>query len=254
MDTFTFPVCPVPYSNPLPPARSYGKSVIEWTSILAAAKPRQRYLYTKVSRNHARFHAFRVHCSGRVSARTQIDARVSTSDRGTRTNVQKPFDPLSAGRFDSGVFSLILKWWISAGGGRENPRIAPLHCRAIFIVPCFFFLFSFFFCFAITPICLLQLLDAVYVYFDPSFDKNNYVQLPSIAEMFRFPWISWEFTIDEIGESRVIRAVGGGASWRSQVVRHVPNVDAANVRFESGFRPRVMRMLIGSGYRRVPTA
>lgn len=42
--------------------------------------------------------------------------------------------------------------------------------------------------------------------------------------------------------------------WRSQIVRHVPNVDVANVRFESGSRPRVMRMLIGSGYRRVPTA
>lgn len=142
MDTFTFPVCPVPYSNPLPPARSYGKSVIEWTSILAAAKPRQRYLYTKVSRNHARFHAFRVHCSGRVSARTQIDARVSTSDRGTRTNVQKPFDPLSAGRFDSGVFSLILKWWISAGGeGESADRASPLSRH--FYCPLFFFPFFF---------------------------------------------------------------------------------------------------------------
>lgn len=140
MDTFTFPVCPVPYSNPLPPARSYGKSVIEWTSILAAAKPRQRYLYTKVSRNHARFHAFRVHCSGRVSARTQIDARVSTSDRGTRTNVQKPFDPLSAGRFDSGVFSLILKWWISAGGGGRI-RGSRLSIVAPFLLSPVFFSF-----------------------------------------------------------------------------------------------------------------
>lgn len=64
------------------------------------------------------------------------------------------------------IFSLILKWWISAaveGRGIRWSRASPLS-RSVFIVPCFCFFFFFRFAFRL-PICLLSFLDTVLISF-----------------------------------------------------------------------------------------
>lgn len=138
MDTFTFPVCPVSYSSPSPLS---GKSVIEWTSILAAAKPRQRYLYTKVSRNHARFHAFRIHCSRRC---IRVRADWCTSFDIGSAGPGNPYEcPEAFWSFvsDSTAAYILPDFQMmnfrGRGGGIANlPIVAPF-----LLFPVFFFLF-----------------------------------------------------------------------------------------------------------------